>query len=1018
MARDPLAVLLDPSSAPGQRTICWHFLVIAVASLVAAPRAILAQRSDSVRKESSLLVSMGQPPRTLPYASIFGLVARNSPTAFGALVGAYRPILNPVGGLFGISGEALFERDRSDAELGLRAVANVPVLGFGIGADWCATCSEVDLLLTFQTAIRRGGILGRGSAFRFDWLPSRSNSRSFGMQLPLLQPFAGRTRPRATTVSNPPQANRPSIKRSKARLVDSAERALRDVTEATKLIAGYTHLYSTRDGDVLDTLANGQFAGRSFEQVVRSHHQALAHSFAMAMLDSSRGLLVSEKARAIMLEHVLLPYNGLFGQAKSPGVMEAMIEKGHEYFVGWLRDSTASSEEARSRAQDVFDRWSDIVANLHRDRVDRVKDTRLVWLPPQLALAPEQYDEQEEVDRLLGRAVGTSITGNNALAYLRTADLPLEIARSILAARRYHVLWTHDFTGRRPSGRLDQISYTLVADAYLPALTAAVEAYDSTGSLPQYLILLDAFYYHGRYGQLFMDILENPLTAGVSLHKNELREAEHLRERLASLRTAVARSKRLQSEAARNGGASWLTRVVKVHVNVMLPSDFSFRSSHTLPPIPFTPDNIVRDHRKIAFYDLSEADPDEGQLLVAGIGIGEHYASATWEDRGYRLRGSGALEARDAVRRMLTWNGFADDQVPVVLRPTKPVIRDSGRAYRRRDVARVLQVHNEPGFAAKRASVARAMLYSLAPAGSVVIVPDPLWLSDTWAGMLAAAATRGCRVVVIAPSKANAPSPQAPLMALERDVLRKLVSLRHRFATRIRNSGGDLRIGVYAARAPVDDVRGRIAEVRDGLKAAPWIRDLIPFDNATLSALDRATAQAARNDSGSILAQDEKPRDPKLHQKTELIARPGAIATLVRQRGWADILAETIRLQSQETARLADAITAPVPAPDTAAARRSEELLQSYERSLSEAERTRLSFYFTLGTQNHDPRGLALDGETSLIVSGFDASVGLVDLFYMMARTTWVEEQTEIDALVPAPNTLMVRLARILRLAL
>ena len=39
-----------------------------------------------------------------------------------------------------------------------------------------------------------------------------------------------------------------------------------------------------------------------------------------------------------------------------------------------------------------------------------------------------------------------------------------------------------------------------------------------------------------------------------------------------------------------------------------------------MPPIPFTPDNVIRDHRKIAIYDLDEADPYAGPLGARGIG--------------------------------------------------------------------------------------------------------------------------------------------------------------------------------------------------------------------------------------------------------------------------------------------------------------------------------------------------------------------------------------------------------------
>jgi hypothetical protein len=59
-----------------------------------------------------------------------------------------------------------------------------------------------------------------------------------------------------------------------------------------------------------------------------------------------------------------------------------------------------------------------------------------------------------------------------------------------------------------------------------------------------------------------------------------------------------------------------------------------------------------------------------------------------------------------------------------------------------------------------------------------------------------------------------------------------------------------------------------------------------------------------------------------------------------------------------------------------------------------------------------------LDGEAALIISGYQASAGLVDLFYLMARTTWVDRAAEVDRLVPAPRGLFGRVARVIRFAL
>jgi len=77
-----------------------------------------------------------------------------------------------------------------------------------------------------------------------------------------------------------------------------------------------------------------------------------------------------------------------------------------------------------------------------------------------------------------------------------------------------------------------------------------------------------------------------------------------------------------------------------------------------------------------------------------------------------------------------------------------------------------------------------------------------------------------------------------------------------------------------------------------------------------------------------------------------------------------------------------------------------------------------VSFYFTEGSHNMDDRGLVSDGEATLIVSGPQASVGLVDLFYMMARTTWIDRPAELEQLLPRQSSIIHRFAHWIRAAL
>lgn len=983
------------------------------------------------------VVSMGQPPRWMPYVSGFGALGGGDPRA-GALAGVYHPIGSPVLGLLGVGVEAYAVAGGGDAPAGARLLEVARALNLGAGVDWDARAGNAVFVLSWNTALRRGGILGRGTTLRVDWLPPRRRSLLVGLNVPLFQPWAGRTRPLHTGVDLPPAPRgEPPGDATPTALPPAADSAMAAVREAARLLWLYTNFFTERDESgleasrrlfdstaraVRDSLAARTPLyphGRSYAEAERVYRAQLARAFGAAAGDSVRGEALAARARAALLDEVILPYDALFGRVKNhQRDIGPLTARAVDRFDRWLRDSSGVDPGRRAAALAVERRLLDAVTDVHRLLVRQWDDSRRLWLPLQLALEPEDYDEQAEVDALIARAVGRPFTDRNELTYVRSFELPYEFGRSILAARDYHVLWIHDFAGRRPSGAVDAIGYREVADAYFPALARAVARYDSTGRLTEYHVFLDQNFYEPRDGRLWMTILEDPLGAAIDLPPGNGEMAAHLRERQRELRAAVAASKRLQADAAREGGEGWLRDVVKVHVDITQPSDFTFRSHRILPPLPFVPDNVMRDHRKLAFYDVTEAAPYAGAMILGGVGIGEHYASPTWDDRGMVARGPATLEARAALRRLLRLNGFAERDVPARLRETPAPA--NGAAAPPSDsgyVARVLQVHNEPGFGgAKYSSVARAMLYSLAPRGSVIVVPDGLWLSSEWAGMLAGAALRGCRVYAIAPALANAPSPGTQLSRAY-DVVTRLLAIHDVFGAQLAAAGGDLRVGIYNPTEDVNDVAKQAREVRAGLDRAPWLRELLPFDSTVIAVLDTAPAVlAAAGYEPFSLARDEAKRLPQLHQKTQLVAEPRALAALARRPEWREALARGLAAMARRTTRFAD--PRGVDSARSARLGAGLRLLEGFEGSRTPEERRRASFYFTLGTQNQDPRGMMLDGEASFVVSGTMAAIGLVDFWFLMARSTWVTRREEIDSLLPPYDKFHRRMARFIRYVL
>src|SRR5262245_12449990 len=174
--------------------------MLGVAVPLGAGRAQQPPRDTMPPPRVQPVFSMGQPSRWQPYAVGSTMFAESVDGAVNFLVGVHHPITNPVTGLFGGAAEAYGTLGGDLAGAGVRLLATSRGLNLAAGADWSMTQGKVDFLLSFRTAIRRGGLLGGGTMLRLDWLPTRDQTFGIGVEVPLRQHFAGRTRPRRTDV--------------------------------------------------------------------------------------------------------------------------------------------------------------------------------------------------------------------------------------------------------------------------------------------------------------------------------------------------------------------------------------------------------------------------------------------------------------------------------------------------------------------------------------------------------------------------------------------------------------------------------------------------------------------------------------------------------------------------------------------------------------------------------------------------------------------------------------------------
>lgn len=978
-------------------------------------------------EEGGEIVSIGQPPLWKPYG--------------GGTVGSYRPgdaaeatlyvdlgvdkdLMNPVVGGLVLGGEAYGGLRQGNLDGGLRALLHIPFLRLGGGVDWNIDDGDLPFFLRFAAPVRRGGLLGRGGLLSIDWIPARGHSFNVGVKLPIAQPWRGKTRPQKIAVELEPVRPDPlPYDASDPMLVE----AIGHVEELGWWInrfvtPGFDQRARTRDqaverftSDVREmrdrlTAPDPLFGGpHTAEAEVRAFHAEMERAFSIAVSgdplpfgrSTALGREVAAQAREILLERVLFPYNRLLGVKKQHDSTREFAARAAGAFSRWAIHSDRVPSDRLAAVRWVFQQLLDGVEEVRAYNKSVWKDERLVWLPLQYGLLPEEHDSGPELDRILERALDRTFHDGNRGAYVINSQFQFELANALERAEDYHVLWIHDFRGVNAAGDPDRVGL-FHTNLYIRTLARQVKQYDETGNLPLYFLFMDQHYYEINRARRWVSYLEDPMRYEFDFPSDYRWMADTLRASQAALREAVASSALLQAEASQYG-EEWLRKRIKVNVSITNPADPTYWASEPFPIVSW-PDNVMRDHRKIAFYDITEADPYRGMAMYSGMGIGEHYMGPTWEDRAVMLQGPAALDMKNAARELLLSQGFTPEEIPPPLQPMDFADDYWSRveAYMAENLGgvRALELHSQTGYEPKPINVARAVLYTLAPPGMVLILPDSLWHAPLWASMLAGSCMRGARVLIIHPSQRNAPGQAFMTLSRANEMFERAIIFRHEMEEQIEAVGGQYRVGLYDTDIDVANVPARLQAAAEGLRV-PWLRESlqIPADWEPIF----ADAESMFPDFElEYIVRDVEDRRPKLHLKTNLFVSASVLRALLAAPEWRSFVRkyaeERVRdVVSEETVEGYRAAT------ELGRALRPAfvELLTSVERILTEDGMETVAVYNMVGSPNMDYRSMLMDGEVALLVSGKGSVMGLLDAVILAGAARWIDDVNELDIYLP-----------------
>jgi hypothetical protein len=217
-------------------------------------------------------------------------------------------------------------------------------------------------------------------------------------------------------------------------------------------------------------------------------------------------------------------------------------------------------------------------------------------------------------------------------------------------------------------------------------------------------------------------------------------------------------------------------------------------------------------------------------------------------------------------------------------------------------------------------------------------------------------------------------------------------------------SGGRLLVGVYNLGSDVTAGAANAEAIRlfhEGVATKPLVRELVPFDQSVYDWIDSLDDSLdARGIEPVFEVADSEERRAKLHAKVNVFLSAETVEKGVPQPWWLDIV-EEYALARLDQVTAADKDDADIRELHLRVSERAGAKVESWTKTLSDAEKERMVAYFLIGSHNQNYRSTITDGEVSYLVAETKAMMAYVDLVLMIALVTWVDSAEELETMIP-----------------